>query len=249
MKRLVSPLAVGLAVALLAPAVGAAELVPDPTAGWNLLFKHILIDLMIIGGIFGVIFLYLLIAYRAKSPDAVGDAPKLSVAQSWGWALIPAALFLADDFYLAANGWSLWNVYRTVPENAMEVKITARQWMWEVDYGNGVSLPLGFGQNDGEMAKFPAGKPVVFRMNAEDVVHSLFLPEYRVKEQVMPGRITHFWWLPKQLGQTVVECTEFCGLQHSLMVGHVEVVPQADFDAWLKSKKQHAEQAAADKKA
>jgi cytochrome c oxidase subunit 2 len=223
----------GLAASLLftVPAFAsetAPDDIPDLVAGWDHLWFELMVDLLIIGGIFGVAAIYMLIKYRAKSPDDVGHGPKLSTAQMWGWALIPAFIFLADDLFLAARGWNLWIDYRTVPANALEVKVIAGQWYWEFDYGDDVTS---------DVLKVPLNRPVVLRMTSEDVIHSFFLPDHRVKEDMMPGRITYLWFHPTKLGTTFVTCAEFCGTNHSDMVADVVTVPEAEFHAWLDAEK------------
>ncbi len=202
--------------------------IADPAAEWDSLWEHLLIDLGVIGGIFAIAAAYMLFKYQATSPNQVGSGPKLSVAQAIGWVLIPTFVFMADDFYLAANGWTLWNSYRDVPANALEVKVTAHMWAWDFEYENGVSS---------EVLKVPVGRPVVLRMTSEDVVHSFFLPKYRVKEDVMPGRVTYLWFNPKAAGNTYVTCTEFCGANHANMSADVQALPPAEFTAWLDSAK------------
>ncbi len=217
------------AVALTAvPALasGGGGEIADPAHGWDVLWEHVLIDLFAIGAVFAVAAAYWLIKYKADSPTAVGTGPTLSRAQMFGWALIPAFIFMADDFYLAANGWTLWNTYRTVPKDALEVKVTASMWQWNFEYDNGATS---------DVLKVPAGRPVVLRMTSEDVVHSFFLPKHRVKEDVMPGRVTYLWFYPKEAGKTYVTCTEFCGAQHAEMSADVEELPAAEFNSWLAS--------------
>lgn len=204
----------------------------DPAVGWDHLWNELLIDIMVIGVVFGIAAIYMLIKYRATSPDQVGRGPKFSNAQAWAWALIPAAIFMADDFFLSAKGWTLWNVYRRVPDNALEVKLMARQWQWEFDYGQGVVT---------NELTVPVGRPVVLRMTAEDVIHSFFMPGYRVKEDVMPGRVTYIWFLPNKPGKVVALCTEFCGTAHADMFTDVIAVPEAEFNAWLASKAKKAD--------
>ncbi|MBI5262100.1 MAG: hypothetical protein HY852_09835 [Bradyrhizobium sp.] len=208
-------------------AQGAKHGIISPTIAWNETWHDVLVDLFVIGGIFGVVAIYLLIKYRAKSPDAVGDGPKLNFDKALAWALVPAALFMADDFLLSAKGWSLWNIQRTVPKDALEVNVKASQWAFEFDYGNGVV--------DGDLI-VPVGKPIVLRMTATDVIHSFGLSEYRLKEDLLPGRITHMWFYPDKPLSTHVTCTEFCGDAHAQMNSAVKAVPQAEYDAWLKSK-------------
>jgi cytochrome c oxidase subunit 2 len=200
----------------------------SPTDAWNHLWKEVLIDLFIIGGLFAIATVVMLVKYRAKSPDAVGDGPVFSSGQMWAWILVPAALFMADDFMLSAKGWSLWNIQREVPAGAMEVKVTASQWFFEFQYEGGVTS---------DELVVPVGKPVVLRMTATDVVHSFGLNEYRLKEDVMPGRVTYMWFLPSKPQVTKVLCVEFCGTGHAEMNAPVRAVPQAEFDAWLAKKK------------
>jgi len=204
-----------------------AEVLNDHTEHWKELWGHVLLDIGVIGVVFGLMASYFLVAYRRSRDDQVGSGPKFSFAQSMAWALIPAFVFMADDFYLAASGWKLWNDQRIVPENALEVKLTGRMWSWDFDYGNGKVNT----NEDGLVV--PQGKPVVMRMKSEDAVHSFFIPEYRIKEDLMPGRVTYLWFYPKSVGEYVFTCTEFCGTNHSNMWGKVKVIPAAEFDAWL----------------
>lgn len=205
-------------------ASGAGGEIADPAAGWDELWEHVLEGLCVLGGVFAVAAAYMLFKYRTDSATEVGKGPTLSRAQMFGWVLIPTFIFLADDFYLAANGWTLWNTYRTVPKDALEVKVTASMWQWSFEYDNGATS---------DVLKVPAGRPVVLRMTSEDVVHSFFLTKYRVKEDVMPGRITYLWFYPKEAGKTYVTCTEFCGASHAEMSADVEAIPAEEFNTWL----------------
>jgi cytochrome c oxidase subunit 2 len=222
--------------AALAEATSAA--IKSPTAAWNHTWDEVLWDLWIVGGVFAVVAVFLLIKYRAKSPDAVGSAPPLNLDKALAWSLVPAALFMADDFLLAAKGWSLWNIQRQVPPGAIEIKVTGNQWFFEYDYGNDVT--------DTELT-VPVGKPVVLRMTSNDVIHSFGLNEYRVKEDMMPGRITYMWFYPDKPLETNVVCVEFCGNSHSQMYNKVHAVAQADYDAWFAKKLAKKKQASAGK--
>ncbi len=201
--------------------------IQSPTEAWNHTWDEVLWDLWIIGGVFAIGAAYLLIRYRARGARAVGTARPLNLDKALAWALIPAAIFMADDFLLAAKGWSLWNIQRQVPPGAMEVKVTGNQWFFEYDYGNGIT--------DSELV-VPVGQPVVLRMTSNDVIHSFGLTEYRLKEDLMPGRITHLWFYPDKPLETKVVCVEFCGNSHSEMNNAVRAVPRADYDAWLANK-------------
>jgi cytochrome c oxidase subunit II len=206
------------------PALAAESKILSPTHMWNEIWTEVLYDLLLIGVPFGLAALYMMIRYRAKSPGQVGEAVNLSPAAVWGWILIPCALFLADDLLLFGKGWTLWNVQRVVPQNAVEVKVTGHQWYFDFDYGNGVT--------DSELV-VEVGKPVVLRMASDDVIHSFGLTEYRLKEDLIPGRITYLWFLPDAPKETQVDCMEFCGTGHSQMATKVRALPTADFQAWL----------------
>lgn len=212
------------AVALLSTQALAEGTLANPPESWEHLWFEVLVDLYVIGGIFFVAAIYMLIKFKAKSPEQMGTAKKLTAVQAISWVLIPSAIFMADDFFLAANGWTVWNEYRRVPENAMEVKVTGYQWYWEFEYEDGTVT---------EELVMPLGQPVVLRMTSEDVIHSFGLPHYRVKEDVMPGRVTYIWINPIEITEKFVICNEFCGEAHSDMYTSVRTVSQADFDKWL----------------
>lgn len=203
--------------------------IPDIPGGWNHLFNEMLIDITVIGIIFATITLYLLIRYRRKYPGQDGNPPKLSTAAAVGWALIPAFVFMADDIYLAAEGWDLWNQYRRVPENAYEVKVEGAMWSWHFIYPDGVET---FNE-----LRVPVGKPVVARLTSKDVVHSFFIPDFKVKEDLMPGRITYLWFYPKEPGEHLITCAEYCGVMHSGMRGTIIAMPENEFNNWIAAEK------------
>jgi cytochrome c oxidase subunit 2 len=205
--------------------------VPDLVHGWDHLWFELMMDILVIGIIFAVAAIYMLFKYKAKSPDDVGDAPRLSTAQALGWLMIPAFIFMADDIFLAAKGWVLWNEYRNIPENSYEIKVTGSQWAWEFDYGDGVTS---------DVLNVPAEKPVVLRMTSDDVIHSFGLIDYRVTEDLMPGRVTYLWFLPHAGDKSMVTCREYCGTGHSAMFSDIVALSETDFSSWLASEKAQA---------
>jgi cytochrome c oxidase subunit II len=204
----------------------AATTILDPAASWDKLWHEVLADITILGVIFAVVAAYFVIRYRRRGPNEEGNPPKLSAAQVVGWTLIPAFVFMADDFFIAANGWHLWNIYRTPPADRLEVKLMSGMYSWDYTYPNGVQT-----QN---VLRVPAGMPVLLRMTSRDTIHSHYIPDYRVKEDSMPGRITYLWFYPTKVGEHVVTCAEYCGIMHSYMVGKIVVMEPAAFDAWYK---------------
>lgn len=230
----------GVLAAFAAPAAAMATeagKVPDPTGDWNHLFNHVMVDIAIIGVVFGLAAIFMLVKYRATSPGQQGQGPKLSAVQAIALAVIPAVVFMADDFFLAANGWVLWNTQRTVPAGAIEIRLTANQFYWDFEYANGATTT--------NELKVPVGKPVVMRMTSNDVVHSFGIPDFRIKEDAVPGRKTFLWFVAKEPGKTLATCGEYCGMGHPQMPAWIEAVPPAEFDAWYQSQGKHANAAPA----
>jgi cytochrome c oxidase subunit 2 len=208
----------------LAHAAGGGESLPDPAAHFDRLWREMLIDITVTGVIFSLVALYFLIRYRRRGADEQGRPPRLTALSAVGWAVIPAFAFLANDLYLAAKAWDLLNDYRYVPEKRLEVRLESAMWSWTYTYPNGV-------QAVNEL-RVPAGEAVVLRMTSKDVIHSHYLPDFRVKEDSMPGRVTYLTFYPKQPGEHVATCAEYCGLMHAKMFGKVIVMAPEEFQAW-----------------
>jgi cytochrome c oxidase subunit 2 len=171
------------------------------------------------------VMIYFVIRYsRKRHPKAeeVGENTPLEII----WTVIPTILVLAI-FYV---GWKGFIYMRTAPPDAMVVKVTARQWSWTFDYANG---------KESNVLKVPVRKPVKLLITSADVLHSLFIPAYRIKEDAVPGRETHLWFLPDDVGSYDLFCTEYCGVGHSAMITKVDVMPQKDFDAWYGGEEKH----------
>jgi cytochrome c oxidase subunit 2 len=145
------------------------------------------------------------------------------------WTVIPTILVLAI-FYV---GWKGFVYMRTAPPDAMVVHVTARQWSWTFDYANG---------KESNVLNVPVRKPIKLLITSADVLHSLFIPAYHIKEDAVPGMETHLWFLPDQLGSYDLFCTEYCGVGHSAMITKVDVMTEQDFDAWYSGKKEPAEE-------
>mgnify|MGYP000984550833 FL=1 len=160
----------------------------DPARGWDHLWHEVIVDITIIGILFAIVTAYFLFTSRRTAENQVGASPKLSPAAAVAWVVIPTFVFLSIDLYTAANGWVLWNHYRDVPADRLEVKLESGMYSWDYTYPNGVRT-----QNE---LVVPAGKPVLLRMTSRDTLHSHYIPDFRVKEDSMPGRITDLWFYP-----------------------------------------------------
>ena len=136
------------------------------------------------------------------------------------WITVPIILVIIMFYY----GFAAFQPMIWVPKGAMEVKVIARMWQWNFEYpGAKISNEL----------VLPLNKPVKLNLHSEDVIHGFFIPSFRVKEDVVPGKKNYMWFTPQQLGEYEVFCTAYCGLRHSYMGTKVRVVPLKDFYRWL----------------
>ena len=122
-------------------------------------------------------------------------------------------------------GYRQFVALETPPPNAMTVYVTAKQWMWKFTYEDGRSA------ND--VLTVPLGRPVKLVMTSRDVIHSFYVPAFRNKKDVLPGRYTTLWFDPTLTGSFPIYCAEYCGTSHSLMRGNVVVLPMDEYQRWL----------------
>ena len=124
-------------------------------------------------------------------------------------------------------GWGakvFFDLYR-VPAGAMEIFVVGKQWMWKIQHAEG--------QREINELHVPIGRPVKLIMGSEDVIHSFYIPEFRVKADVVPGRYNVMWFEATKPGTYHLFCAEYCGTKHSGMIGRVIAMEPADFQAWL----------------
>lgn len=177
------------------------------------------ISLFLLIGVTGTMVFFAVRYRRSKHPHAENIEGNLALEIVW--TVIPTLLVLAI-FWV---GWKGFVYMRTVPQDAMLVKVTARMWQWGFEYENG--------KTDGVL-KIPVNKPVKLVITSADVLHSLSIPAFRVKEDAVPGRETYLWFKPDITGSYDLFCTEYCGMGHSTMITKVEVMPDQDFQAWYR---------------
>ncbi len=149
------------------------------------------------------------------------------------WTAVPAVTVVALGV-ISSGHWSAMRGRDSVPENAYPIALLAKQFEWRVTYP-GADGQLGTG-DDLEVRNqlhVPLNQPVAIRMEAEDVIHSFFVPEFRVKQDIVPGMTTTVWFIPTATGEYELACAELCGLGHYRMKGRVVVHSPEDFAAWL----------------
>ena len=135
------------------------------------------------------------------------------------WTVIPTVLFLVMFYF----GWTNFHYTREVPRDAMVIEVTGRQWAWSFKYPNGKQTKDLF---------LALGKPVKLELRSADVIHGFFVPAFRIKEDVVPGKVNYTWFNPTQLGSFDIECTVICGVNHANMLAKTIVVPVEDFEKW-----------------
>ena len=173
--------------------------------------------LFLIGGM-----IYFVYKYRYRE-GASEKTPRIThnLTLELTWSLIPLAIFM----FVFAWGWYIFHGMRTVPKNALEIHVFGKQWLWEFAYKSGK-------KSINELV-VPLGKPVKLIMNSKDVIHSFFIPSFRIKQDVLPGRYTYLWFTADKEGIFHVFCTEYCGTAHSSMLAKLKVLPVDKYEAWL----------------
>src|SRR5512139_1607554 len=177
---------------------------------------------------------YSLVVFRRRKGDTT-DATHIEGNTNLEivWTIIPLFLVMAFAYLGAGN---LAEIQRADP-NAMVVKVTGQQWSWSFEYPE-------YGVTSTEM-HVPVGKQVLLQMTSRDVIHSFWVPEFRPKQDLVPGRITQLRITPTLIGNYKVRCAELCGTSHAYMEQPVIVSSQADFDAWMAAEVKKAQAAAA----
>jgi len=153
---------------------------------------------------------------KGKKPMQFTGSVKLEIL----WTVVPFILVMLMFYY----GWSGFAKMRNVPADAMPITAIGRMWEWEFDYGDGLKS---------KDLVVPVNKAVKVYLKSEDVNHSLFIPAFRVKEDVIPGYNNYLWFIPTIVGEYEILCTEYCGLLHSSMLARAKVVEQEEYDRWF----------------
>ena len=170
-----------------------------------------------------VLVIYFAVKYRRKSENEVPEAIHGDTRLELAWTFIPLGLALA---MFAWSGIEYINI-NNPPANAMEIYVIGRQWMWKVIHPDG--------QEEINQLHVPLGRPVRLTMTSQDVIHSFFIPAFRVKQDTVPGRYQTMWFEPTEVGEFHIFCAEYCGTQHSGMIGTIYVMEPSAYEQWLAS--------------
>lgn len=182
-------------------------------SGITVFFTVLIVGLLILFGI----------RYRRKHEDEIPEQIHGSLILEIGWSLIPLVIALG---VFAWGAWIYFSAYR-MPADAMEIFVTGKQWMWKIQHPSG--------KREINELHLPINRPVKLTITSEDVIHSVFIPAFRVKKDAVPGRFNSVWFEPTKLGEYHLFCTEYCGTEHSLMIGRVTVMEDDAYSTWADS--------------
>jgi cytochrome c oxidase subunit 2 len=169
------------------------------------------------------VMVFVAIKFKRKSED---DSPKPvhgSVPLEIAWSVIP---FIVT---MVLFGWGAWLFfdYSTPPPNSLDVHVVGKQWMWKIQHPEG--------KREINQLHVPVNQPIRLIITSEDVLHSFYLPVFRVKRDAVPGRYQTMWFEANKTGEFHLFCAEYCGTEHSLMIGSVVVMTPDEYDRWLQT--------------
>ncbi len=166
--------------------------------------------------------IYFIIRYnRKRNPKAtqIEGSTKLEIL----WTVIPTILVMVMFYY----GWAGWKPMTKPPKNSMGIKAIARMWSFRFEYPDGRITDTLY---------VPQDQAIKLQLEALDVIHSLYIPAFRVKEDMVPGKNKYMWFIPQRPGDYSLFCAEYCGVNHSYMTTAVRVLTRKEFDQWYAEK-------------
>lgn len=174
---------------------------------------------------FTVLIVTLLIVLSIKYRRRSEHDEVVQVHGSWGlemlWTVVPLVIVMATF----AWGSKLFFDSYEMPSDAMEVLVTGKQWMWKIQHPNG--------KREINSLHVPKGEPVKLNISSEDVIHSFYIPAFRIKKDAVPGRFNMTWFEATKTGEYHLFCAEYCGTDHSTMIGTVTVMEPEEYQRWL----------------
>ncbi|RJP82571.1 MAG: cytochrome c oxidase subunit II [Candidatus Zixiibacteriota bacterium] len=173
--------------------------------------------------IFGAI-IYFVIRYRRRGAEPeYHRAPAHNTALEIVWTIIPLILVL----FLFVWGFRVYMRMNVVPKDALEIQVTAQKWFWSFTYPDGAT-------SVNELV-VPVGRPIKLLLSSRDVIHSFYVPDFRIKRDTLPNRYGITWFEATQVGEHDLFCAEYCGSKHSAMIGKVRVVSDREYREWLET--------------
>lgn len=194
------------------------------------------IGLLAVSAFFSILIcfliVYLAVRYRAGSKASRAGAVDHNVKLELAWMIVPFTISMGLFTWAAILYFEMYNA----PGDSFEVAVVAKQWMWKLQHPEG--------KREINELHVPLGRAVRLKMISQDVIHSFFVPAFRIKQDVLPGRYTSAWFRPTMTGRFHLYCAEYCGTNHSTMGGWIVVMEPADYEEWLTRDNDNATMAA-----
>ncbi len=193
------------------------------TFAWQVDYLYFYLILVSVGFMIPIVaaIFFFIVKYREREKFATPEEMHGSIMLETVWSIIP---FVISMTIFLGGAVVYYNQYR-MPEEAMQVYVVGKQWMWKIQHETG--------QREINELHVPVNTKVKLTMTTEDVLHDFSIPAFRTKADVVPGRYTYLWFEATKPGKYHLYCAEYCGLNHSGMIGSVYVMTQPDFEAWL----------------
>ena len=200
-------------------------LFPDSASTFSGRVDALFFFIVAVTAFFGVLVVALVtvfaIRYRRRHAAETGTPVHGALALELTWTAIPFVLAMVMFYW----GVSVYFALARPPSNAMEIYAVGKRWMWKFQHVTG--------QREINELHVPVGQPVKLLIGSEDVIHSVYIPAFRVKMDAVPGRTTTLWFEATKPGRYRLFCAEYCGMKHSGMIGEVIVLGPGDFQTWL----------------
>jgi cytochrome c oxidase subunit 2 len=205
--------------------MGVFSIFPPRAATSSIQVDALYMFLLAVSGVMTVLIFFFVVffafKYRRKKGDPMPRAIHGSLPLEIAWSVIPLMIMMI----MFAWGTKLYFEYYTPPKETLDVYVTGKQWMWKVQYPDG--------QREINELHVPTGRPVKLILASEDVIHSFYIPAFRLKHDVVPGSYQTYWFEATKPGRYHIFCAEYCGTNHSRMTGWVTVMDPVAYGNWL----------------
>jgi cytochrome c oxidase subunit 2 len=185
------------------------------------LFLFLVAVTVVFSGLIFFLVLVFVLKFRRKSDNERPRAIHGSLPLELLWTIIPLGITMVIFVW----GAYLYFAMTVPPASAMEIYVVGKQWMWKLQHPGG--------QREINELHVPADRPVKLTMTSEDVIHSFFVPAFRVKRDVVPGKYTSVWFQATKTGEYYLFCSQYCGTSHAVMGGRIIVMEPTDYERWL----------------
>jgi cytochrome c oxidase subunit 2 len=185
------------------------------------LFSFVLMTTLFFAVLVTLLVIFAAFKYRRRNEKEVGDDVHGNNLLEIGWTIIPLIIAI----FIFAWGAVLYVNYRIAPKDTLDIYVIGKQWMWKLQQPNG--------RKEINELHIPVNRDIKLVMGSEDVIHDFYVPAFRVKMDVVPGRYNTMWFRPTKTGKYHFFCSQYCGTNHAVMGGWVTVMDPAEYAAWL----------------